>query len=136
MEKVAVYYTSKINSENSKLDLFRIDEWCKKNNYDYTLFVDEVKSRNITKNRLEMNRLKNELEKGAFKKVIISNLTNLSNDMIFNLNFITFIERNNSMLIILDGFDPRKIKPFYNKNFKNIEEERERWIMKRKKEIQ
>ncbi len=125
MEKVAVYYTSKINKEEfDRLNLLRIDEWCKKNNYEYTLFIDKVKNRNITKNRLEMNKLKEELEKGTFNKVVIRSIRNLSNDSFFISDFITFIEKNNCKLISMDGFTPLHINLY--EIFKNIKEEKER----------
>lgn len=128
MEKVAVYYTQKISDEKSNnyyLDI--INNWCKNNNYDYDLFVDKVKSRKMINNRIELERLKKDISNKVYKKIIITDLTNISRDMNFNLDFISFVEKNNCKMFSIDGFNPHKIKKFHDEVVKKcIEEELER----------
>lgn len=127
MEKVAVYYVSKIDKEHSsELDLIKIEDYCKENNYDYTLYIDRVKSRKITIGRNSLDNLKEDIENGKFSKIIITNLTNVSRDTNFNLELISFAEDNECKIVSMDKFDPHQYKSFIDNVLKKIKEEKER----------
>ena len=127
MEKIAVYYVSKIDKEHSaELDLIKIENYCKENSYDYTLYIDKVKSRKIITGRNSLDKLKEDIKNGMFSKILITNLTNVSRDTNFNLNFITFAEDNECKIVSMDKFDPHQYKSFIDNVLKKIKEEKER----------
>ena len=113
IEKVAVYYVSKLDKEySSELTLMKIKNYCKENDYDYTLYMDKVKSRRITTGRNELDKLKEDLKNGRFSKIIITDLSNICRDAKFNLELISFAEDNKCKIISMDNFDPHQYKRF------------------------
>ena len=96
------------------------------NNYDYTLYIDRVKSRKITIGRNSLEKLKEDIENGKFSKILITNLTNVSRDTNFNLELISFAEDNKCKIVSMDKFDPHQYKSFIDNVLKKIKEERER----------
>lgn len=123
MEKVAVYYVSLIDDDYSNLDFVKIEEYCKQNNYEYILYTDIVKDRNITEERNELDRLKRDITDGKYPKILISSLTNISKNVKFNLSFITYAEDNNCKIISIDKSDPHQYKKFIDTMYKKLKEE-------------
>lgn len=126
MEKIAVYYTFKIDKPNSCADeLVKLANYCKENNYECCLYMDIVKSRKITTERNSLIRLKNDIERENFSKIIITSLTNISRDTNFNLKFISLAEEKGCQIISMDKFDPHHYKSFIDNILKKLEEEKE-----------
>lgn len=123
MEKVAVYYVSLIDDDYSNLDFVKIEEYYKQNNYEYILYTDIVKDRNITEERNELDRLKRDITDGKYSKILISSLTNISKNVKFNLSFITYAEDNNCKIISIDKSDPHQYKKFIDTMYKKLKEE-------------
>lgn len=139
MKSVAVYYTYKVNSDSSNKDedLKQIDLWCRKRNYNYTLYIDEVLNRNDNENRLSMKELKRDIQRNYYSSVIIFNMHNLSRDFLFCTNFINFARNYNCKVLSVDGvnlysytdFVEKLSKALYKKNkekVKKLKEEKER----------
>lgn len=126
MEKIAVYYTFKIDKPNSCADeLVKLANYCKENNYECCLYMDIVKSRKITTERNSLIRLKKDVESENFSKIVITSLTNISKDTNFNLEFISSAEENGCRIISIDNFDPHHYKSFIDNVLKKLEEEKE-----------
>lgn len=126
MEKVAVYYTKKIDKEHSaQVNLFNIDKWCKEKNYDYILFLDEVKSRKMTTNRFKLEELKEAVKNGEYKKIIIPNLEAISRNPDFNLELIRFVEKYNCVIESMDKYNPHDFKKFVDEIYARLGKERE-----------
>ena len=122
MEKVAVYASFKDQSRKS-IDFFlnRVADWCLMNNYDYTLYFDKVKNR-LDLDRNELNKLKHDIQNGKYKKLIIKDMTNVSRNTTFNIEFLQFLDDNDCKVESMDGIDLDLFKNIFNKN----KEEKER----------
>ena len=92
-----------------------------KGTYEYNLF--EIYSMYYEE---EDNKLKEDIENGKFSKILITNLTNVSRDTNFNLEFISFAEDNECKIVSMDKFDPHQYKSFIDNVLKKIKEEKER----------
>ena len=135
MKSVAVYYTYNANSDNSNKDedLKQIDLWCKRRNYNYILYVDEIKNENDADSRLNMKKLKRDIQRRNFLNVIILNRYNLSKDFLFCTNFINFARNYNCKVISIDGtnlylytdFVENISKALYKKNKENVKKLKE-----------
>lgn len=125
MEKVAVYLCFK-NKKRVAIDYFlkQISDWCLMKNYDYTLYFDKVQNR-LDLNRKELNNLKEDIENKEYSKVIIKDITQLSRNTIYNINFLQFLEDNNCKIESMDGTDLSLYKKIFDRFNKN-KEERER----------
>ena len=122
MEKVAGYLCFKNQSKNSiSTGLKQMADWCLLKNYDCMIYFDKVKSR-IDLNRKELNRLKNDIQNGKYKKVVIKDITNVSRDTLFNINFLQFLKENNCEIVSMDGVDLDLYETIFNEN----KEEKER----------
>lgn len=122
MEKVAVYASFKDQSRKS-IDFFlnRVADWCLMKNYDYTLYFDKVKNR-LDLDRNELNKLKHDIQDGKYKKLIIKDMTNVSRNTTFNIEFLQFLDDNDCKVESMDGIDLDLFKNIFNKN----KEEKER----------
>lgn len=125
MEKVAVYASFK-NHNRQSIDYFlkQISDWCLMKNYDYTLNFDKVQNR-LDLNRKELNNLIEDIENKEYSKVIIKDITQLSRNTIYNINFLQFLEDNNCKIESMDGTDLSLYKKIFDRFNKN-KEERER----------
>lgn len=124
MEKVAVYVSFK-NHDRKPIDYFldKIANWCIMKNYDYSIYYDKVKSRLDLQNRKDLNRLKEDIENKKISKVIVKDITQLSRNTIYNIEFLEFLKDNDCQIECIDGTDLDLFKDFLeNKN----KEERER----------
>lgn len=123
MEKVAVYASFKDQSKNSRsFVLKQLAEWCLLKNYDYTLYIDKVKNRIDVTNRKELKDLKDDIEQNIYSKVIVKDMSQLSRDTAFNLEFVNFLEENNCKIESIDGFDLHLYKNIVERFNKNKEE--------------
>ena len=73
-------------------------------NYDYTLYFDKVKSR-LNLDRKELNSLKENIKNGEYSKVIIKDITQLSKNIVANIEFLQFLEDNDCKIESMDGTD-------------------------------
>ena len=94
MEKVAVYASFK-NQNRKSIDFFlkRIADYCLMKNYDYTIYFDKVKSR-LDLDRKELNNLKEDIENKEYSKIVIKDITQLSRNTIYNVEFLHFLDDN------------------------------------------
>lgn len=124
MEKVAVYVSTKTkNKYELQRRLSRISNYCLLKNYDYVLYVDDVKNRLDIKNRKALEELKAEIKEGKISKVIIQDVNQLSKNSASNLEFIEFLENNNCHIECIDGTDLHKYYEFYREIIKRINKE-------------
>lgn len=126
MDKIAIYYVKLENDNSFDSQLEFLKKWCENNNCNYSLFVDNVKHSMDLNNRKFLEILKYLIRKNVYSKIIIYNLKNISCNLKFNLDFISFAEEYNCKIIALNGENVYK----YNKIMKNLinklKEERER----------
>ncbi len=123
MEKVAIYASFKKNATNSiSYFLKQLADWCLMKNYDYTIYFDKVENRVDLKNRKELNSLKEDIENKEYSKIIIKDLTHLSRDTFYNIEFLKFLDDNDCKIESMDGFNFDIYKAIYNKFSKNKEE--------------
>ena len=121
MEKVAVYASfKKHSSEGIDFIMNQLSEYCLMRNYDYTIYLDKVKSR-LDVDRKELNSLIEDIKQNMYSKVIIRDIRHLSRDTIFNIKFLQLLEDNNCELESIDGMNYKLYKDIFNK-FKNKEE--------------
>lgn len=121
MEKVAVYASFKNqNSKSIQPFLKLMADYCLMKNYDYTIYLDKVKSR-LDVDRKELNSLIEDIKQNMYSKVIIRDIRHLSRDTIFNIKFLQLLEDNNCELESIDGMNYKLYKDIFNK-FKNKEE--------------
>lgn len=73
-----------------------------------------------------MNKLKHDIQNGKYKKLIIKDMTNVSRNTTFNIEFLQFLDDNDCKVESMDGIDLDLFKNIFNKN----KEEKERWITK------
>ena len=91
MEKIGIYVCIK----NNLKPLLNVQTYCEKNNIDeYEIFIDKVKSKTDIKNRPAMEHLKSKIKKAEINHLIIDDISNLSREMSFNMNFISYLEKN------------------------------------------
>ena len=125
MEKVAVYASFKNqNSKSMEYSLKQLANYCLMKNYDYTFYFDKVKSR-LDLNRKELNSLKEDIENKEYSKVVIKDITQLSRNTVYNMEFLKFLDDNNCQIESIDGLDLTLYKKiFYRFNEKKEEKER------------
>ncbi len=126
MEKVAVYASFKNKDKKSiSYHLKRIKDWCLIKSYDCTIYLDKVKDRRNLQNRKELEDLKDDVRQHRYSKVIIENISQLSNNVTELIEFFDFLTLNNCDIESIDGLDLKLYKKIIEK-FNNKEEERER----------
>lgn len=125
MEKVAVYASFK-NQNRKSIDFFlkRIADYCLMKNYDYTIYFDIVKNRNDL-DRKELNNLKEDIENKEYSKIIIKDITQLSRNTFYNMEFLKFLEDNDCKIESMDGTDLTLYKRIFDR-FNKKKEEKER----------
>lgn len=125
MEKVAVYASFKNqNSKSIEYTLKQIANWCLMKNYDYTIYFDKVKNR-LDLNRKELNNLKEDIENKVYSKIVIKDITQLSRNTIYNMEFLKFLDDNDCQIESMDGLDLTLYKEIFNR-FSKKKEEKER----------
>lgn len=125
MEKVAVYASFKNqNSKSIEYTLKQIANWCLMKNYDYTIYFDKVKNR-LDLNRKELNNLKEDIENKEYSKIVIKDITQLSRNTIYNVEFLKFLDDNDCQIESMDGLDLTLYKEIFNR-FSKKKEEKER----------
>lgn len=125
MEKVAVYASFKNqNSKSIQCILKQIANWCLMKNYDYTIYFDKVKNR-LDLDRKELNSLKEDIENKEYSKVVIKDITQLSRNTIYNMEFLKFLDDNDCQIESMDGLDLTLYKEIFNR-FSKKKEEKER----------
>ena len=125
MEKVAVYASFKNqNSKSIEYSLKQLANYCLMKNYDYTFFFFIVKSR-LDLDRKELNSLKEDIENKEYSKVVIKDITQLSRNTIYNMEFLKFLDDNNCQIESMDGLDLTLYKEIFNR-FSKKKEEKER----------
>lgn len=125
MEKVAVYASFKNqNSKSIETILKQIANYCLMKNYDYTIYFDKVKSR-LDLDRKELNSLKEDIKNKEYSKVVIKDITQLSRNTIYNMDFLKFLDDNNCQIESMDGLDLTLYKEIFNR-FNKKKEEKER----------
>ena len=125
MEKVAVYASFKNqNSKSIEYTLKQIANWCLMKNYDYTIYFDKVKSR-LDLDRKELNNLKEDIENKEYSKIVIKDITQLSRNTIYNMEFLKFLDDNGCQIESMDGLDLTLYKEIFNR-FSKKKEEKER----------
>ena len=125
MEKVAVYASFKNqNSKSIEYSLKQLANYCLMKNYDYTFYFDKVKSR-LDLDRKELNSLKEDIENKEYSKVVIKDITQLSRNTVYNMEFLKFLDDNNCQIESMDGLDLTLYKEIFNR-FSKKKEEKER----------
>lgn len=125
MEKVAVYASFKNqNSKSIEYSLKQLANYCLMKNYDYTFYFDKVKSR-LDLDRKELNSLKEDIENKEYSKVVIKDITQLSRNTIYNMEFLNFLDNNNCQIESMDGLDLTLYKKIFDR-FNKKKEEKER----------
>lgn len=125
MEKVAVYASFKNqNSKSIQPFLKLMADYCLMKNYDYTFYFDKVKNR-LDLNRKELNSLKEDIENKEYSKIVIKDITHLSRNTFYNVDFIDFCEKNNCKIESMDGTDITLLKNIYER-FNQKKEEKVR----------
>lgn len=125
MEKIAVYASFKNqNSKSIEYTLKQIANWCLMKNYDYTIYFDKVKNR-LDLNRKELNNLKEDIENKEYSKIVIKDITQLSRNTIYNMEFLKFLDDNDCQIESMDGLDLTLYKEIFNR-FSKKKEEKER----------
>ena len=99
-------------------------------NYDYTFYFDKVKSR-LDLDRKELNSLKEDIENKEYSKVVIKDITQLSRNTVYNMEFLKFLDDNDCQIESMDGLDLTLYKKIFDR-FSKKKEEKERWITKLK----
>lgn len=125
MEKVAVYASFK-NQNRKSIDFFlkRIADYCLMKNYDYTIYFDKVKSR-LDLDRKELNSLKEDIENKEYSKIVIKDITQLSRNTVYNMEFLQFLDDNECKIESMDGTDLTLYKEIFDK-FNEKKEEKVR----------
>lgn len=125
MEKVAVYASFK-NQNRKSIDfsLKRIADYCLMKNYDYTIYFDKVKSR-LDLDRKELNNLKEDIENKEYSKIVIKDITQLSRNTVYNMEFLQFLDDNECKIESMDGTDLTLYKKIFDK-FNEKKEEKVR----------
>ena len=125
MEKVAVYASFKNqNSKSIEYSLKQLANYCLMKNYDYTFYFDKVKSR-LDLNRKELNSLKEDIENKEYSKVVIKDITQLSRNTVYNMEFLKFLDDNDCQIESMDGLDLTLYKKIFDR-FSKKKEEKER----------
>ena len=125
MEKVAVYASFKNqNSKSIEYSLKQLANYCLMKNYDYTFYFDKVKSR-LDLDRKELNSLKKDIKNKEYSKVVIKDITQLSRNTVYNMEFLKFLDDNNCQIESMDGLDLTLYKEIFNR-FSKKKEEKER----------
>lgn len=125
MEKVAVYASFKNqNSKSIEYSLKQLANYCLMKNYDYTFYFDKVKSR-LDLDRKELNSLKEDIENKEYSKVVIKDITQLSRNTFYNMEFLKFLDDKDCQIESMDGLDLTLYKEIFNR-FSKKKEEKER----------
>ena len=115
MEKVAVYASFKNqNSKSIEYSLKQLANYCLMKNYDYTFYFDKVKSR-LDLDRKELNSLKEDIENKEYSKVVIKDITQLSRNTVYNMEFLKFLDDNNCHIESMDGLDLTLYKKIFDR---------------------
>lgn len=127
MEKVAVYASFKNqNSKSIEFTLKQLANWCLMKNYDYTFYFDKIKNRlDNLNNRKELNNLKEDITNKEYSKIVIKDITQLSRNTFYNVEFIKFLNDNNCQIECMDGLDLTLYKKIFDR-FNEKKEEKER----------
>lgn len=115
MKKVAFYMASK-NHSDVEINKFinEADKWSKANNCDYLVFFDFIDSGFDVSNRKSLNELKrciiinNQFSKVS--KVVVKSVKDISRDLSFNVNFLTFLDQHHCKIEDFDGNDLSLVK--------------------------
>lgn len=122
MEKVAVYASFKNqNSKSIEYSLKQLANYCLMKNYDYTFYFDKVKNR-LDLDRKELNSLKEDIENKEYSKVVIKDITQLSRNTVYNMEFLKFLDDNDCQIESMDGLDLTMYKEIFNRFNKKKEE--------------
>lgn len=90
-------------------------------NYDYTIYFDKVKSR-LDLDRKELNSLKEDIENKEYSKIVIKDITQLSRNTVYNMEFLQFLDDNECKIESMDGTDLTLYKEIFDKFNKKKEE--------------
>lgn len=105
MEKVAVYASfKKQNNKSIEYFLKQISDYCLLKNYDYTIYFDKVQNR-LDLNRKELNNLKDDIKNKEYSKIVIKDITQLSRNTGYNVEFLQFVSDNDCKIECIDGTD-------------------------------
>lgn len=125
MEKVAVYASFKNQNRKSiDFNLKLIADYCLMKNYDYTIYFDKVKSR-LDLDRKELNKLKEDIKNKEYSKLVIKDITHLSRNTFYNMEFLQFLDDNDCQIESIDGLDLTLYKKIFAR-FNKKKEEKER----------
>ena len=125
MEKVAVYASFKNqNSKSIEYSLKQLANYCLMKNYDCTIYFDKVKSR-LDLDRKELNSLKEDIKNKEYSKVVIKDITQLSRNTVYNIEFLKFLDDNDCQIESMDGLDLTLYKKIFDR-FSKKKEEKER----------
>lgn len=122
MEKIAVYASFK-NQNNKSIEYFlkQISDYCLLKNYDYTIYFDKVQNR-LDLNRKELNNLKNDIKNKEYSKIVIKDITQLSRNTGYNVEFLQFVNDNDCTIECMDGTDLTLYKRIFDRFSKKKEE--------------
>lgn len=122
MEKVAVYASFK-NQNNKSIEYFlkQISDYCLLKNYDYTIYFDKVQNR-LDLNRKELNNLKDDIKNKEYSKIVIKDITQLSRNTGYNVEFLQFVSDNDCKIECMDGTDLTLYKRIFVRFSKKKEE--------------
>lgn len=122
MEKVAVYASFK-NQNNKSIEYFlkQISDYCLLKNYDYTIYFDKVQNR-LDLNRKELNNLKDDIKNKEYSKIVIKDITQLSRNTGYNVEFLQFVSDNDCKIECIDGTDLTLYKRIFDRFSKKKEE--------------
>lgn len=124
MEKVAVYASFKNRNRKSiDFNLKLIADYCLMKNYDYTIYFDKVKSR-LDLDRKELNKLKEDIKNKEYSKLVIKDITHLSRNTFYNMEFLQFLDDNNCQIESIDGLDLTLYKKIFVRFNKKKEEKK------------
>ena len=125
MEKVAVYASFKNQNRKSiDFNLKLIADYCLMKNYDYTIYFDKVKSR-LDLDMKELNKLKEDIKNKEYSKLVIKDITHLTRNTFYNMEFLQFLDDNNCQIESIDGLDLTLYKKIFAR-FNKKKEEKER----------
>lgn len=96
MAKVGNYisFKKKTNKSSRNYKIEQIANYNLMNNYDYKLYVDIVKNNMDTNSRVELEKLKQDIESGIIDKVVVISLSNINRNHFILLDFMKFLKDN------------------------------------------
>lgn len=114
MAKVGNYisFKKKTNKSSRNYKMGQIANYNLMNNYDYKLYVDIVKNNMDTNSRVELEKLKQDIESDIIDKVVVISLSNINRNHFILLDFMKFLKDNGCELesikegkLYLDNYD-------------------------------